>query len=150
MMFSKKKRLLALVIWFLFLALVYWGFGNTALTMPITYAYYFLCLGLSVFYVLVCGGIRPLLAEDQKREEKSRKQYLRDKAKEHPIKRREKYRRFRIEKQEPKEIKELPPPPNIFRIPEEKRALLSQVLLVATIPFYLIFLLDWVYLYFFA
>ncbi len=149
-MFSKKKRLFGLAAWFLFLALIYWGFGNTPLTMPITVSYYILCFVLSILYVLICGGIRPILESDRKREEKSRKQYLRDKAKSHPIKRKEKYRRFRIASEEVSEKKELPPPPNLFHIPEEKRALLSQILLVATIPFYLIFLLDWVYLYFFV
>ncbi|MBQ3075496.1 MAG: hypothetical protein IJC26_05455 [Clostridia bacterium] len=152
---SKQKRLLILLGIFVVLGAVYWGVGGTWLTMPVTYLYYALCLILSVLYVLVAGGMRPIVEEDRRREEKSRKQYLADKGKLHPIKKRDKYRRFRIKKDgeeeaEPEAEEERPPAPNLLNVPEEKRASLCTWLLLFAIPFYLIFLLDWIFLKFFA
>ncbi len=153
MMITRKKRLLYLVLWMAFLSLVYWGLGDTELTMPITYTYFGLCLLLSLCYILVCGGIAPILDQDREREEKTRERYLQDKGKMHPIKRRDKYRRFRIlspeEKKEKKVEVEPISKPNPLKIPEHLRPLISQILLLAVIPFYLIFLLDWIYLAFF-
>jgi len=150
---SAKKKLLILLAFFVLYGGIYWGVGNTSLTVAVTYVYYALCLVLSLLYVLVAGGIRPIADEDRRREEKSRKQYLADKGKRHPVKRRDKYRRFRVrnetEKEEAVEEKS-PPAPNLLNIPEEKRGRLCTWLLLATIPFYLIFLLDWFYLKFFA
>lgn len=149
-MISKKTKLLVLVVWTALLAAVYWGFGNTELTLPITYTYFGLCLVLSVLYVLVCGGIKPLLEADRKREEKSRKQYLADKGKLHPIKRRDRFRRFRIQSktEQEKSEEDLPPPPNLLKIPEEIRPMISQILLLTVIPFYLIFMVDMILLKF--
>lgn len=149
-MISKKTKLLVLVVWTALLAAVYWGFGNTGLTLPITYTYFGLCLVLSVLYVLVCGGIKPLLEADRKREEKSRKQYLADKGKLHPIKRRDRFRRFRIQSktEQEKSEEDLPPPPNLLKIPEEIRPMISQILLLTVIPFYLIFMVDMILLKF--
>lgn len=147
-MFTKKKRLLALLLWMAFLSLVYWGLGETDLFPVIMVSYALFSAVLSILYVLVNGGIRPILDEDRRREEKTHEKYLKDKGKLHPIKRRDRYRRFRKKKEgeeTKKEERPLPPRPNPLKLPEEKRILLSQVLLVVVIPFYLIFLLDWVY-----
>jgi hypothetical protein len=153
-MLTKKKRVFILLGWMALLSAVYWGLGNTPLTLTVTYIYYVLCLLLSFAYLLVNGGIRPLLEQDREKEEKTREKYLADKGKMHPIKRRDKYRRFRIQPQEEQEAKPdrepLPPPPNPLHIPEEKRPLLSQILLLAVIPFYLIFMIDIVLLKFIA
>lgn len=151
MNFTKKKRLLVLVVWTAFLSLIYWGFGNTEFTLPITYTYFGLCLVLSVLYVLVNGGIKPIMDSERKKEESTRKKYLADKAKSHPIKPKDKYRRFTVKKNENEQAsdKEEIPRPNPLGLPEEKRALLGNVLLVTLIPFYLIFLLDWILLNFF-
>ena len=150
MNFTKKKRLLALLVWTAFLSLIYWGLGNTSFTLPITYTYFGLCLVLSVLYVLVNGGIKPILAEDREKEERARKKYLADKGKSHPIKAREKYRRFTVKKEKAEEEKAPPAPrPNPLGIPDEKRVLLGNILLVVLVPFYLIFLLDWIILNFF-
>ena len=148
---SKKTRLVLLLAITLVLSAVYWGFGNTAYTLPITISYFVLCLLLSVAYLLVNGGLRPLMEEDRKREARSREKYLADKAKEHPVKPRDKYRRFRIksEKEEKIEPERSSPAPNPLGIPEEKRPLLSQILLVVTVPFYLIFMIDMILLKFF-
>lgn len=153
MNFTPKKRLLALFFWTVILSAVYWGLGNTALAIPVMATFAVLCLVLSVFYIFVNGGIRPILDEDRRKEEKTREKYLQDKGKLHPVKRKDKYRRFRIKKEGISEKKEeipLPPRPNPLKLPEEKRILLSQVLLVITVPFYLIFLLDWVIVTFFC
>ena len=147
MIFTKKKRFLALLAWTLVLAAVYWGLANTALAIPVMATYGILCSVLSVFYIIVNGGMRPILDEDRRREARTREKYLKDKGTMHPIKRKDKYRRFRIKKDEEEQKKQeapLPPHPNPLKLPEEKRILLSQVLLIITIPFYLIFLLDWV------
>ncbi|MBQ4037433.1 MAG: hypothetical protein IJC84_04835 [Clostridia bacterium] len=147
MIFTKKKRLVALLLWFSFLGAVYWGFGGTALTMPITVGYFVLCLLLSVLYILVNGGITPILQEDAEREARTREKYLADKGKMHPIKRRDKYRRFTVGKRERVPVEKTPIfRPNLLHIPEEKRVPLSQILLVLLIPFYLIFILDWIIL----
>jgi len=149
---TKSLRLFALILWGGFLAALYWGMGNTPWTLPITYLYFALCILLSLAYVLVSGGIRPLLAKDRENEEKVRKMYLADKAKSHPLKSKDKYRRFRIKpKNAPAEHRDpLPPAPNPLHIPEEKRALISQLLLIAVIPFYLIFMADLLILKFIA
>ena len=149
---SKTKKLLILLAGFTVLGGVYWGVGGTRLTVPVTYIYYGVCLILSVLYVLVAGGLAPIAEEDRRREEKSRKQYLADKGKSHPIKRRDKYRRFRMktEAQADPLPAERAPAPNLLGIPEEKRGTVCTWLLLIVIPFYLIFLLDWVYLKFFA
>ena len=120
---KKSVRFLALILWGGVLALLYWGLGNTPWTLPITYSYFVLCLLLSLAYVLVSGGIRPLMARDRANEEKARKMYLADKAKSHPLKSKDKYRRFRIKPKEeaPKAEEPLPTPPNPLHIPEEKR-----------------------------
>ncbi len=151
MNFTKSKRLLALGGWFLILALIYWGFGNTPWTMPITYVYFGLCLVLSVAYVLVNGGITPILEEDRRREAATRKKYLADKGKLHPIKRKDKFRRFQVkaEREEVVEIKpksEPTPRPNPLRLAPEVQRLVSQILLVLVIPLYLIFMIDWILL----
>lgn len=146
---TKKQRLLYLVLWMAILSLVYWGLGNTSLAMPIVFSFGILCFLLSAFYVLVNGGIRPILGEDRRREEKAHQKYLKDKGALHPIKRRDKYRRFRVKKEADEVVKEekpIAPRPNPLKIPEEKRVLLSQLLLVLVIPFYLIFFIDWLIL----
>ena len=149
MEFTKKKRLIFLLVWFGFLALVYWGFGNTALTMPITVSYYTLTLVLTVTYVLVNGGILPILEEDAKKEARVREKYLADKGKTHPIKRKDKYRRFTVGKREKPVTEETPIlRPNPLRISEEKRRALTPILLVLLIPFYFILMIDWILLFF--
>lgn len=151
---TKQKKLLILFSLFLVLGGIYWGMGATKFTLPVTYTYYALCMILSVLYVLAAGGLRPIVEEDQRREEKSRKQYLADKGKMHPIKKRDKYRRFRIKNDKgttaPQKEEERAPAPNLLNIPEEKRGKVCTWLLLCVIPFYLIFLLDWVFLKFFA
>ncbi len=149
---TKTKRLFVLAFLFVLLGGIYWGVGNTPLTVPVTYLYYALCLVLSVLYILVSGGIQPILEKDREKEEKVRKKYLADKGALHPVKRKDKYRRFRIKKETDfvsAEEKELPPAPNLLHIPEEKRGKISMTLLLLVIPFYLIFLLDFLYLRFF-
>ena len=151
---SSKKKLLILSGLFIVLGGIYWGFGGTKLTLPVTYTYYALCLVLSVLYVLVSGGLNFIADEDKRREAKSRKQYLADKGKMHPIKKRDKYRRFRIKTEDSQpavsESEETRPAPNLLGIPEEKRKLAGTWLLLCVIPFYLIFILDWIFLKFFA
>ena len=148
-MFTKKKRLFSLIFVFALLSLIYWTLGNTSLAIPVVFTYGVLCLSLSVLYVLVNGGIQPILDDDRKREKKSRDKYLADKGKLHPIKRKDKYRRFRVkgngEMVEKKAEEPTQPRPNPLKLSEEKRVLYSQILLVMVIPFYLIFLLDWLY-----
>jgi len=148
MSFTKKKRLLVLLVWMAFLSAVYWGFGNTEYTVPITVSYFVLCLALSIAYLVVNGGIVPIIQEDRRREESVRKKYLADRAKEHPIKPKDKYRRFRIKKAEEckEEEPDRSPHPNPLKLPEEKQVLLSQIILVLGIPFYVIFFLDWLIL----
>ena len=82
---------------------------------------------------------------------RAREKYLKDKGKEHPIKKRDKYRRFTVKKDEEEKAVDISEEksPNPLKIPEEKRAKVCQWLLLFVIPFYLIFLLDWVYLRFF-
>ena len=147
-MFTKKKRLFALISVFSLLAAIYWTLGNTSLAVPVVFTYGVLCFILSLLYVLVNGGIRPILEEDRRREAKSREQYLADKGKLHPIKRKDKFKRFRVKGKEKMEKKEekvsVQPRPNPLKLSEEKRILYSQILLVTALPFYLIFLLDWV------
>jgi len=142
---TKKQRLFYLALWMSVLSLIYWGLGNTSLAMPVVFSFGILCLLLSVLYVLVNGGIRPIVEDDHRREEKAHQKYLKDKGALHPIKRRDKYRRFRVKTatDEPREEAPPPPRPNPLKIPEEKRVLFSQLLLVLVIPFYLIFFLDW-------
>ncbi len=148
---SKGKRFFFLALFFVLFAGIYWGVGNTPLTVPVTYVYYALCLILSVFYVLVAGGLRPILEEDRKREKNTREKYLKDKGKMHPVKRRDKYRRFTVKKEEGERKTEAAssPAPNLLKIPEEMRGKICQRLLLVVIPLYIIFLLDWLYLHFF-
>ncbi len=152
MMFTKKRRLIVLLLWTGFLSLIYFSLGYTEFYLPVMTSYAIFCFVLSVLYVLVNGGLRPILDEDRKREAKSRKQYLLDKGKSHPIKRKDKYRRFRIveEEKEKEEPKEKLPTPNPLHIREELRPLISQILLVTVLPFYLIFLFDWLIVTIFA
>ena len=151
---TKTKKILILLSLFVVLGGIYWGMGGTRFTLPVTYAYYAICLILSVLYVLAAGGLRPIAEEDRRREEKSRKQYLADKGKLHPVKRRDKYRRFRITGEEETELpaaeEKREPTPNLLGIPEEKRGAVCTWLLLFALPFYLIFLLDWIFLKFFA
>ena len=151
---SKKKRFLILLSSFVVLGGIYWGMGGTRYTLYVTYLYYALCLILSVLYVLAAGGLRPIAEEDRRREARSREQYLADKGKMHPVKRRDKYRRFRVKNQaesEPVMQKtKNEPAPNLLNIPEGKREAVCTWLLLGAIPFYLIFLFDWIFLKFFA
>lgn len=151
---SSKKKILILLSLFIVLAGIYWGVGGTPLTLSVTYTYYALCLILSVLYVLVSGGMTFISNQDRRREEKSRKQYLADKGKMHPIKKRDKYRRFRVKTEDGQapapEEKQNAPAPNLLNIPEEKRGIVGTWLLLCVIPFYLIFILDWIFLKFFA
>lgn len=152
-MLTKKARFFILLGWTFFLALIYWGLGETEYTMTVTYVYFSLCLLFSVGFLLVSGGLQPILDKDREKEEATRKKYLADKGRMHPIKRKDKYRRFRIkseeEKNQPKEEEPKLPPPNPLKIPEEVRIWLSPLMLVLAVPFYLIFLADWFYLQFF-
>lgn len=153
-MMSSKKKILILAGIFVVLAGIYWGVSGTRLTLPVTYIYYALCLILSVLYVLVSGGLNFIASEDKRREAKSRKQYLADKGKMHPIKKRDKYRRFRVKTEDEQvtspEPEKSEPAPNLLNIPEEKRGIVGTWLLLFAIPFYLIFILDWIFLKFFA
>lgn len=152
-MFTKKKRFVALGLWMLFLSLIYWGLGETELAPVILLSYAILCAFLSVFYVVLNGGIRPIVDEEHRKEESTREKYLKDKGRLHPIKRRDRYRRFRVKKEgeeQPAEKEPLPPRPNPLKLPEEKRILLSRLTLITVIPFYLIFLIDWLYATFFV
>lgn len=151
---SSKKKFLILLGIFMVLAGIYWGVGGTTLTLPVTYTYYALCLILSVLYILVSGGMTFIADADRRREAKSRKQYLADKGKMHPIKKRDKYRRFRVKSEHGQTPVPQPensaPAPNLLNIPEEKRGIVGTWLLLCVIPFYLIFILDWIFLKFFA
>ena len=153
-MFSKKLRLLVLVGWTALLALIYFGLGNTEYTMTVTYVYYALCLLFSIAYLVISGGIRPILDQDERNEKKVREKYLADKGKMHPITRRDKYRRFRVKSEEEKNlpIEKEPdlPPPNPLHLPESLRQILSPLLLILAVSFYLVFLADWFYLKFFV
>lgn len=145
---SSKKRFLLLIVNFLIFGGIYWGLGNTTLTIGVTYVYYALCLILSVLYVFVAGGLKsPPLPEEKKQEKKKQKQKIY-----HPVKQREKYRSFRKTQGEKVEKKtsqrELGP--NILGIPEEKRSTICYYLMLFVLPFYAIFLLDWFYLKFFV
>ena len=146
-MMSKQKRLWILAGLFVLLGGVYWGLGNTPLTVPVTYLYYALCLVLSILYVLVSGGLSPIPTKKAEKTEIDGK----EKEKPHPVKKKERYRKFSVKAEEiaKTEKKEDPPRPNVLKIPEEKRPLFCQILLLSVIPFYLIFLLDWFYLHFF-
>lgn len=147
MMFTKKKRLMVLILWTLILSFVYFTLGNTKFYLPVLSSYAIICLILSVLYVLVNGGIRPILDEDRKKEEKTRKKYLADKGKLHPIKRKDKFRRFQVKKEQEikRENSDKPelPRPNPLHINPQIRPLISQILLVTALPFYLIFIFDW-------
>jgi len=149
---TKIQKLIVLVIVTAILSAIYWGFGNTEFTLPITYLYFALCLTLSVAYVLVNGGIRPIIEEDRRREAQTREKYLAEKGKLHPIKRRDKFRRFQVKKEAETPKREENPifRPNVLKIPEEKRVILSQYLLLFTIPLYLIFMIDMIFLQFFS
>lgn len=144
---SKQKRLWILAGLFILLGGVYWGLGNTPLTVAVTYLYYALCLVLSILYVLVSGGIAPIPAR-----EAEKKSCGEEKDMPHPVKKKDRYRRFteKAEEKERSEEKEEKPRPNVLKIPEEKRPLYCRILLLTVIPFYLIFLLDWFYLRFFV
>lgn len=152
-MFTKKARFFTLIGWTAILALVYWGLGETKYTMTVTYVYFGLCLLFSIAYLLVSGGLQPILDQDRVKEARTREKYLADKGKMHPIKRKDKFRRFRIKSEEEKSlpVKTEPelPPPNPLKLPEPLRKILSPLLLVLAVPFYLIFLVDWFYLQFF-
>lgn len=55
---KKKKRLQTLfflLVWFAFLAGIYWGFGETKYTIIITQLYFAACLILSAAYLVVSG-----------------------------------------------------------------------------------------------
>lgn len=151
---SNRNKLLILLALFGIFGGIYWGVGSLVMNMIIPKIYYVLCIVVSVFYVFVAGGIRPIADEDRRREEKSRKQYLADKGKMHPIKRKDKYRRFRIkgegEESLPQPQKEKAPAPNILHIPEKIRPKLCTWLLLLAVPLYVIFLLDWIFLKFFS
>ena len=150
-MFTKKKRILYLFLWMLILSAIYWGLGSTRFYMPIMMVYGILCLILSIAFVVVNGGIRPIVEGERRKEAAVREKYLKDKGVMHPIKRRDKYRRFRVKGEEVKvEEKPLPPPPNPLKLPEAVQKAVSQGILIAVIPFYLIFLLDWCYVTFFC
>lgn len=138
---KSKWKLLILVLTFVLLGGLYWGVGNTPLTVPVTYLYYALCLVLSVLYLLVSGGLSPIRP---KKEEKKKG----EPALLHPVKKREKYRRFTVKKEEKPSV-EAPPPPNPLNLSDKAREKWSTLLLLLTIPFYLIFLLDFLYLRFF-
>lgn len=153
-MLTKKARFFILLVWTSVLAMIYWRLGETKYTMTVTYSYSALCFIFSVGYLLVSGGLQPILDKDREKEARTRKKYLADKGRLHPIKRKDKYRRFRIKSEEEKilPVKEEPdlPPPNPLKLPEHLQQLLSPLLLVLAVPFYLIFLIDWFYLHFFV
>lgn len=151
-MLTKTQRLIALFVSFVFFAALYWGLGNTPYTVLIAKIYFFLCLILSVAYVLINGGITPILDQDREKEERVRKKYLADKGKLHPIKRREKYRRFHIKNEEDEPTPEpvIRENPNPLKIPDSIRRPLVQILLVLVIPLYVIFMIDYFVLFFFS
>lgn len=145
---SPKKRFLVLVLNFVLMASVYWGFGNTPFTLYVTYFYYAACLILSVLYVAVAGGLKsPPLPKSTVKNKKKEKEKIY-----HPVKKREKYRAFRVKEQkenvQKKEERELGP--NLLGIPEEKRPAICLSLILFVLPLYVIFLLDWFYLKFFV
>lgn len=146
MILSQKKRLLVLLVNFLVMSAVYWGFGNTPYTLWVTYFYYAACLILSVLYILVAGGLKspPLPAEKRTTKKKEKEKIY------HPVKKREKFRAFRVNEEEKEEKKERELGPNLLGISEEKRPGICIALLLFVIPLYFIFLLDWFYLKFFV
>ncbi len=145
---KSKTKLLVLGITLVLLASLYWGFANTPYWEVISYIYYILCFLLSLTFVLVSGGLSPVPLSENKKEKKKRVK----ETKAHPVKSREKYRILRKEQEKAKqtalEEKEKLPSPNLLRIPEEKRPFISQLLMCLALPFYLIFLTDWLILFF--
>lgn len=144
---KSKTKLLVLGITLLLLSASYWGFANTPYWEGIAYAYYILCFLLSVTFVLVSGGLAPVpTVEKGKKQKKDVKE-----TKAHRVKAREKYRILQKEREEAKQEalleKEKQPMPNLLHIPEEKRSFISQLLMCLIVPFYLIFLLDWLILF---
>lgn len=141
---SQKIRTLVLILNFILFGAVYWGLGNTRFTIGVTYVYYALTLILSVLYLLVAGGLRkPPLPKGKEREKRETKRDY------HPVKRREKYKSFRIKEEKKEEKNEEGLGPNFLKLPEEKRPLICHILLTFIIPLYGIFLFDWFYLKFF-
>ena len=66
---SQKVRTLVLILNFILFGAVYWGLGNTPFTIGVTYVYYALTLLLSVFYLLVAGGLKkPPLSKGKERK----------------------------------------------------------------------------------
>ena len=70
MKLNKTHKLIILILTTAILAAIYWGFGNTAFTMPITVVYFVLCLILTVAYILVNRGIKPMVGVLRKGDEK--------------------------------------------------------------------------------
>lgn len=141
---SKTKKFLLLCLWLLILSFVYWGFGNTEYTMFITYAYFAVCLILSVLFVLVNGGFEPYpKPKESPISLKPVPKHI------HPVKAKDRYRT--AEKPAPPRVShEIPEPtrPNPLKIPEKHRYVVSQWVMILLLPFYVIFLLDWVLLHF--
>lgn len=136
---TKKHRIMLFLSSLLILSAIYFGFSFTPLTMPITIAYFVLCLVLSVLYVLVNGGIQPMRSSSEHKKDKNE-------AKPHAVKQRYRYRRFQSVAKKDGEPFEICDRPNPFKLSEEKRRYLAQTILLILVPIYLIFIADWILL----
>ena len=64
---TNRTKFLILLTIFAVLGGIYWGIGSIVMSMMMPKIYYVLCMVLSVFYILVAGGLRPIIDEDRRR-----------------------------------------------------------------------------------
>ena len=146
------KILIPLLIWFLVVEAVYYACISFYFEQ-IVLVYIVLFSAAAVMFLLVNGGVRPLIAEEHKKEESVHKQYLSDKIHGNKNKRknrREKYKKYTVIQQDEKQAREEEEIPriNIFKLSEEDRIFYTKLLLIFGIPLFLAVSIDYLLLMF--
>ena len=149
---SGVRSLVLLLVWFLIVEAVYYACISFYFEQ-IVLVYIVLFSAAAVLFLLVNGGVRPLIADERKKEESVHKKYLADKRNENKNKRknrREKYKKYTV--MQPDEVKakeeEKMPRLNIFNLSDERRIFYTKALLIFGIPLFLAVSIDYLLLMF--
>ncbi len=150
--FTGVRTLIFLLIWFLIVEAVYYTCVSFYFEQ-IVLVYIVLFSVSAVLFLLVNGGVRPLIAEEYKKEESVHKKYLADKRHENKSKRknrREKYKKYTVmqaDEARAREEEEIPRI-NIFKLSDEDRIFYTKLLLIFAIPLFLAVSIDYLLLMF--
>ncbi|MPN49398.1 hypothetical protein SDC9_197019 [bioreactor metagenome] len=146
--------MLYLILWFVVVSAVYYTAVSLEFIWIVPIYIGIVCVAC-VLFLLVNGGIGPIIKAEHKKEDTAHKKYVLDKSHQR-LSRRTKFRRFRLGSQvsdkttqTEADIKtEAQERPNPLSLDDMHRELYSKIILIIGIPVFIVFLIDYMLILF--